>query len=91
MSLPTRRDVLGTLGAAAAAVPALGSTALGAGGEATASYDLLIKGGRVIDPSQKLDGALDANIPANRAKRGGTRTAKQRFEPVAAVHAGTPV
>lgn len=80
MSLPTRRDFLGTLGAAAAAVPALGSTALGAGGQATASYDLLIKGGRVIDPSQKLNSALDvaiaagkiaavaANIPANRAR-----------------------
>ena len=80
MSLPTRRDFLGTLGAAAAAVPALGSTAFGAGGQATASYDLLIKGGRVIDPSQKLNGALDvaiaagkiaavaANIPANRAR-----------------------
>ena len=59
MSLPTRRDFLGTLGAAAAAVPALGSTALGAGGQGTASYDLVIKGGRVIDPSQKLNGALD--------------------------------
>jgi dihydroorotase len=81
MSLPTRRDFLGTLGAAAAAVPALGSTAFGAGGQATASYDLLIKGGRVIDPSQKLNGALDvaiaggkvsavaANIPADRAKQ----------------------
>jgi dihydroorotase len=81
MSLPTRRDFLGTLGAAAAAVPALGSTAFAAGGQATASYDLLIKGGRVIDPSQKLNGALDvaiaagkvaavaANIPANRARQ----------------------
>ena len=37
MTLPTRRDFLGTLGAAAAAVPALGSTAFGAGGQATAS------------------------------------------------------
>ena len=80
MRLPTRRDFLGTLGAAAAAVPALGSTALGAGGQATASYDLLIKGGRVLDPSQKLNGALDvaiaggkiaavaASIPATRAR-----------------------
>ena len=80
MRLPTRRDFLGTLGAAAAAVPALGSTALGAGGQSPASYDLLIKGGRVLDPSQKLNGALDvaiaggkiaavaASIPATRAR-----------------------
>ena len=80
MSLPTRRDFLGTLGAAAAAVPALGPTALGAGGQSPASYDLLIKGGRVLDPSQKLNGAFDvaiaggkiaavaANIPVNRAR-----------------------
>jgi dihydroorotase len=88
MSRSSRRAFLGTLGAAAAAVPALRSTTLGAGlagppaaaGQAAASYDLLIKGGRVIDPSQKLNGALDvaisggkiaavsANIPANRAR-----------------------
>jgi len=90
MSRSSRRAFLGTLGAAAAAVPALRSTTLGAGdalaaaslaaGQAAASYDLLIKGGRVIDPSQKLSGALDvaiaggkiaavaANIPAGRAR-----------------------
>ena len=51
-----------------------------AAGQAAASYDLLIKGGRVIDTSQKLNGQLDvaiangkiaavaANIPANRAR-----------------------
>ncbi|HEV8394210.1 MAG TPA: amidohydrolase family protein [Vicinamibacterales bacterium] len=81
MSVSTRRGFLGTLGAAAVAVPALGSTAFGAGGQAAASYDLLIKGGRVIDPSQKINGPMDvaiaagkvaavaANIPANRAKQ----------------------
>jgi len=90
MSRSSRRAFLGTLGAAAAAVPALRSTTLGAGdalaaaspavGQAAVSYDLLIKGGRVIDPSQKLSGALDvaiaagkiaavaANIPAGRAR-----------------------
>lgn len=90
MSVSTRRAFLGTLGAAAVAIPALRSTTLGAGaapagaapgaGQAAASYDLLIKGGRVIDASQKLNGQLDvaiangkiaavaANIPANRAR-----------------------
>src|SRR5689334_21481961 len=81
MPLSTRRGFLGTLGAAAVAVPALGSSALGAAGQAAASYDLLIRGGRVIDPSQKINAAMDvaisggkiaavaANIPANRAKQ----------------------
>src|ERR1044071_5825894 len=81
MSLSTRRGFLGTLGAAAVAVPALASSSLSAAGQAAASYDLLIRGGRVIDPSQKLNGALDvaitggkiaavaANLPANRAKQ----------------------
>ena len=76
----TRRDFLGTLGVAVAAVPTLGPAAVGAGGQSPASYDLLIKGGRVLDPSQRLNGALDvaiaggkiaavaANIPANRAR-----------------------
>jgi dihydroorotase len=90
MSLSTRRGFLGTLGAAAVAVPALCSTTLGAGaataavapaaGQAAATYDLLIKGGRVIDASQKMNGQMDvaiaggkvaavaANIPANRAR-----------------------
>jgi dihydroorotase len=81
MTLSTRRGFLGTLGAAAVAVPALGSSALGAAGQAAASYDLVIRGGRVIDPSQQINGAMDvaitggkiaavaANIPANRAKQ----------------------
>jgi len=81
MSLSTRRGFLGTLGAAAVAVPALASSTLSAAGQAAASYDLLIRGGRVVDPSQKINGAMDvaitggkiaavaANIPANRAKQ----------------------
>ena len=81
MSLSTRRGFLGTLGAAAVAVPALASSTLSAAGQAAASYDLLIRGGRVIDPSQKINAAMDvaisggkiaavaANIPANRAKQ----------------------
>ena len=90
MSGSSRRAFLGTLGAAAVVLPELGSSIrLGAdlsagapaGGQAAASYDLLIKGGRVIDPSQKIKGAMDvaiaggtiaavaANIPANRAKQ----------------------
>ena len=90
MSRPSRRAFLGTLGAAAVALPELRSTTLDIGadlaaaapaaGQAAASYDLLIRGGRVIDASQKLNGAMDvaiaggkiaavaANIPANRAR-----------------------
>ena len=91
MSHPSRRAFLGTLGAAAVALPEFGShtirvgadlsAAAPAAGQAAATYDLLIKGGRVLDASQKLNGALDvaiaggkiaavaANIPANRAKQ----------------------
>ena len=90
MSRSSRRAFLGTLGAAAVALPELGSTTIRVGadlsaaapsvGQAAASYDLLIRGGRVIDPSQKLSGELDvaiangkiaavaANIPATRAR-----------------------
>ena len=59
MSHPSRRAFLGTLGAAAVALPELGfhtlhvgadlAAAAPAAGQAAASYDLLIKGGRVID------------------------------------------
>jgi dihydroorotase len=81
---------MGTLGAAAVALPEFGPTTLFAGAEGVAapatasqaavSYDLLIRGGRVIDPSQKLNGELDvaiaggkiaavaANIPVARAR-----------------------
>ena len=87
MSRSSRRAFLGTLGATAVALPKItfgaGADRAGAApgaGQAGASYDLLIKGGRVIDPSQKLNGQLDvaiasgkiaavaANIPANLAR-----------------------
>ena len=90
MSRSSRRAFLGTLGAAAAVLPEFRSPALRAGagraaaapaaGQAAASYDLLIRGGRVIDASQKLNGERDvaiangkiaavaANIPAGRAR-----------------------
>src|SRR5262245_57785950 len=73
---PSRRAFLGTLGAATVALPQLSLEA----GQVAASYDLVIKGGRVIDPSRKLNGELDvaiadkkiaavaANIPANQAR-----------------------
>ena len=90
MSSSTRRTFLGTLGAAAVALPELGTSirvgadlaaAAPAAGQAAASYDLLITGGRVIDASQNLsverdvaiaDGkiaAVAANLPAARAKQ----------------------
>jgi dihydroorotase len=90
MSRSSRRAFLGTLGAAAVALPEFRAATLRLGadraaaapaaGQAAASYDLLIRGGRVIDPSQKLSGELDvaiakgkiaavaANIPAARAR-----------------------
>src|ERR1700704_3469795 len=90
MSLSSRRAFLGTLGAAAVVFPELGSCSIRLGadlaaaapaaGQAAASYDLLIKGGRVIDASQKLSAdrdvaiangkiaAVAANIPAAQAK-----------------------
>jgi dihydroorotase len=89
MSQPSRRAFLGTLGAAAVALPELGRTPLRGGADLSAapaaaqaggSYDLLIKGGRVIDASQKLSAERDvaiangkiavlaANIPAAQAK-----------------------
>jgi dihydroorotase len=89
MSRSSRRRFLGTLGAAVA-LPELGvpsirfgadlAAAASAAGQAPAAYDLVIKGGRVIDPSQNLAGdrdvaiangkiaAVEANIPAARAK-----------------------
>jgi dihydroorotase len=90
MSRSSRRAFLGTLGAAAVALPEFRSTtilmgadlaaAAPAAGQAAASYDLLIRGGRVIDASQKLSGERDvaiangkiiavaANIPVSQAR-----------------------
>jgi dihydroorotase len=77
MSRSTRRTFLNQLGAAAI-VPAIGHRPLGFGSDApaasaqgatsapqassSASYDLLIQGGRVIDPSQKLSAVRDVAI-----------------------------
>jgi dihydroorotase len=95
MSRSSRRAFLGTLGAAGAAAAVLPEFGLpsihfgadlsaaapaAAGGQAAANYDLLIKGGRVVDPSQSLSAVRDVaisggkiaavaeNIPAARAK-----------------------
>ena len=71
MSRSSRRTFLGTLGAAAVALPQLGasvrlgadlSAAAPAAGQGPASYDLLITGGRVIDPSQSLSAERDVAI-----------------------------
>lgn len=89
MSGSSRRafmGTLGTLGAAAAVLefrsPSLraGADGAAAAGQAKASYDLLIKGGKVIDASQSLSAERDVaiaggkiaavaqNIPATQAK-----------------------
>ena len=70
------------MGASAAVLPGLSSLSLSAAqGGAAARYDLIITGGRVIDPGQGLAGVRDvaisagrianvaANIPANQAKQ----------------------
>ena len=81
MSKSSRRAFLGRLGAAAV-VPALGSLsssslsisapAVAAAGQGTApqaSYDLLIAGGRVIDPGQNLSAVRDVAILHGRVTR----------------------
>src|SRR5688572_27418691 len=56
----TRRAFLHTTAAAGAA------TLTGVAGLRAARYDLLIKGGRVIDPARRLDGARDVAITGGR-------------------------
>ena len=90
MARSSRRAFLGTLGAAAVALPEVRATTIRVGadlaaaapaaGQAAASYDLLIRGGRVVDASQNLSAERDvaiangkivavaANIPAARAR-----------------------
>jgi dihydroorotase len=90
MSRTSRRVFLGKMGAAAVVLPGLSAVKVLAGPEgspgapvaaqAPASYDLLISGGRVVDPSQKLSTNLDvaisngkiarvaANIPQSQAR-----------------------
>ena len=73
MSESNRRTFLGQVGAAAAAaiaVPGLRQAAAESPqASASASYDLLIAGGRVIDPSQKLSAERDVAIVGGRIAR----------------------
>jgi len=83
MSRSNRRQFLGQIGSAAIAIPALGQPGLershtsnadqaaGAspGGSTAAIYDLLIAGGRVIDPSQKLSAVSDVAIAGGKVAR----------------------
>src|SRR4030095_15574156 len=78
----TRRTFLGQLGAAAI-VPAVGGLAWRGGGTPAAapqagqgaaaapaaSFDLLIQGGRVVDPSQRLSAVRDVAIAGGRIAR----------------------
>ena len=66
MATTSRRAFLGHLGAAAA-VPAFKSLSLEAGelrqdSSSETTFDLLITGGRVIDPGQNLSGVRDLII-----------------------------
>ena len=81
MSKSSRRAFLGQLGSAAVVIPGLSSLPLGArsGSSAaaavvqesasSASYDLLVAGGRVIDPGQKLSAVRDVAILHGRVAR----------------------
>ena len=63
----SRRDFLRQLGGAAAMLPHAGIS-LGQAG-APATYDLLIAGGRVVDPAQKLSAERDVAIAGDRIAR----------------------
>ena len=66
----TRRTFLGQVGAAAAIAPALRAAAAPqSAAPAPASYDLLIQGGRVIDPSQTISAVRDVAIVGGRIAR----------------------
>ena len=77
----SRRAFLGQLGATAAAVQ-VGSLTGEAAWQPAADFDLLIAGGRVIDPGQSLSGirdvairhgriaSIDENIPRDQARQG---------------------
>jgi dihydroorotase len=74
MSRTGRREFLQQLGASAVVLPQLGSSALRAGSQAGAGggagrYDLLITGGRVIDPSQQIAAVRDVAIVGDRIVR----------------------
>lgn len=74
MSRTGRREFLQRIGASAVAFPHLGSSVLHAGSQAAAPgggvpYDLLITGGRVIDPGQKISAVRDVAIVGDRIAR----------------------
>jgi dihydroorotase len=73
MSKSSRRTFLGQLGAATVLAPGLRNLQTLAPAPqapaAAASYDLLITGGRVIDPSQKLSAERDVAIAGGRIAR----------------------
>ena len=81
MPASSRRAFLGQLGSAAVVIPGLSSLPLSVrsasspaatvvqGSPSSASYDLLIAGGRVIDPGQKLSAVLDVGILHGRVAR----------------------
>ena len=77
MAQSNRRAFLGQLGAAAAVgIPGLRQAAASPQAaaaapqpSASASYDLLIAGGRVIDPSQKLSAERDIAIAGGKIAR----------------------
>ena len=83
MSRSNRRQFLGQIGSAAIAIPALSrsgvdrvqsaasfqATGASPGGPASAIYDLLIAGGRVVDPAQKLSAVSDVAIAGGRVAR----------------------
>lgn len=66
--MPTRRQFLHQTGAAGIAVLAGSTVAAGLQTRQTgnAKYDLLIRGGRVIDPSRRLDAVRDVAISGGR-------------------------
>src|SRR5262245_14658194 len=82
MSRSNRRQFLNQIGSAAIAIPALSRSGLDgvhtasfqatgaqAGNPASAVYDLLIAGGRVVDPAQKLSAVSDVAIAGGRIAR----------------------
>ncbi len=72
MSRSSRRTFLGHIGSAAIAIPGLRhlqTPATSAQTPAAATYDLLIAGGRVVDPSQKLSAERDVAIQGGRIVR----------------------
>jgi dihydroorotase len=77
MSSTNRREFLTRIGAAAVVLPELGKAASvqAAAGSAQAaqavapSYDLLIQGGHVIDPSQKISAVRDVAIAGGKIAR----------------------